>query len=95
MQPHLVSSAHFSFYTGNLSVARAAVLKNSLRSMHRMMQSSGTSEGLRGLIDSSLLKSIKKIMEHRVLFGPSVLSIGELGYARASAFRNLRKVFSD
>jgi E3 ubiquitin-protein ligase HUWE1 len=45
--------------------------------MHRMMQSSGTAEGLRGLIDSSLLKSIKKIIEHRSLFGPNVLPIGK------------------
>lgn len=45
--------------------------------MHRMMQSSGTAEGLRGLIDSSLLKSIQKVMEHRSLFGPSVLPIGK------------------
>jgi E3 ubiquitin-protein ligase HUWE1 len=46
--------------------------------MHRMMQSSGTAEGLRGLIDSSLLKSIKKIIEHRSLFGPNVLPIGTI-----------------
>jgi len=44
--------------------------------MHRMMQSSGTAEGLRGLIDTSILTSIKKIMEYRGLFGPSVLPIG-------------------
>ncbi|KZT26754.1 hypothetical protein NEOLEDRAFT_1062431 [Neolentinus lepideus HHB14362 ss-1] len=60
---------------GHMSVARAAVLKHLLRSLHRMMQSSGTAEGLRGLIDSSVLKSIKKVIEHRVLFGPSVLPI--------------------
>ena len=42
------------------------------------MQSSGTAEGLRGLIDSSLLKSIKKIIEHRSLFGPNVLPIGTI-----------------
>lgn len=46
--------------------------------MHRMMQSSGTSEGLRGLLDSSLLKSVKKIMENRSVFGPTVLPIGTL-----------------
>jgi E3 ubiquitin-protein ligase HUWE1 len=62
---------------GGLPVARAAVLKHTLRSIHRMMQSSGTSEGLRGLIDSTLLQSIKKIMEYRGLFGPSVLPLGE------------------
>lgn len=58
---------------GKLPVARAAVLKHILRSMHRMMQTSGTSEGLRGLIDSSLLKSVKKIIGCRSLFGPSIL----------------------
>ncbi|KAL0569802.1 E3 ubiquitin-protein ligase tom1 [Marasmius crinis-equi] len=60
---------------GELPVARAAALKHILRSLHRMMQSSGTSEGLRGLIDMSILKSIKKIIEYRGLFGPSVLPI--------------------
>ncbi|KAK7472586.1 E3 ubiquitin-protein ligase tom1 [Stygiomarasmius scandens] len=60
---------------GDLPVARAAVLKHTLRSLHRMMQSSGTTEGLRGLIDTSILKSIKKIIEYRGLFGPSVLPI--------------------
>src|SRR6201995_1292530 len=45
--------------------------------MHRMMQSSGTAEGLRGLIDSSILKSLKKIIEWRALFGSSVVPIGE------------------
>ncbi|KAF5377714.1 hypothetical protein D9757_009398 [Collybiopsis confluens] len=59
---------------GELPVVRAAVLKHILRSMHRMMQSSGTSEGLRGLIDMSILGSIKKII-YRGLFGPSVLPI--------------------
>ncbi|KAI0958508.1 hypothetical protein AcV7_004312 [Taiwanofungus camphoratus] len=69
-QPHEVVVSY-----GKLSVARAAVLKHTLRSMHRMMQSSGTAEGLRGLLDSSLLKSVKKIMDNRSIFGPSVLPI--------------------
>jgi E3 ubiquitin-protein ligase HUWE1 len=43
--------------------------------MHRMMQSSGTAEGLRGLIDTSILKSLKKIIEWRALFGSSVVPI--------------------
>ncbi|KAG6810921.1 hypothetical protein H0H92_009816 [Tricholoma furcatifolium] len=60
---------------GDLSIARSAALKHILRSMHRMMQSSGTAEGLRGLIDLSLLKSIKKVMEHRTVFGPTILPI--------------------
>ncbi|KAL1945966.1 hypothetical protein VTO73DRAFT_1968 [Trametes versicolor] len=60
---------------GKLSVARTAVLKHTMRSMHRMMQSSGTSEGLRGLLDSSLLKSVKKVLQNRAIFGPSVLGL--------------------
>lgn len=68
-----------AFIAGKLSVARTAVLKHTLRSVHRMMQSSGTSEtseGLRGLLDSSLLSSIKKVMQHRAVFGPSALALG-------------------
>ncbi|KAF7361866.1 hypothetical protein MVEN_00531100 [Mycena venus] len=60
---------------GDLPVARAAILKHVLRSMHRMMQSSGTAEGLRGLIDSSILQSIKKIIKYRGLFGPTVVPL--------------------
>lgn len=45
--------------------------------MHRMMQSSGTSEGLRGLLDSSLVQSVKKVMTSRSIFGANVLAIGE------------------
>ncbi|KAI5889571.1 uncharacterized protein SCHCODRAFT_02751097 [Schizophyllum commune H4-8] len=58
-----------------MPVARSAVLKHLLRSLHRMMQASGTSEGLRGLIDTSILKSIKKIIEHRSTFGSNVYPI--------------------
>ena len=46
--------------------------------MHRMMQSSGTSEGLRGLLDSSLVQSAKKVMANRSVFGANVLAIGML-----------------
>ncbi|KAF9566753.1 hypothetical protein CPC08DRAFT_814629 [Agrocybe pediades] len=60
---------------GELPIQRTAVLKHILRSMHRMMQSSGTAEGLRGLIDMSLLKSIKKILEYRGLFGPNIFPL--------------------
>ncbi|KZV95100.1 hypothetical protein EXIGLDRAFT_644511 [Exidia glandulosa HHB12029] len=61
--------------TSGLSVARSNVLKHLLRSVHRMMQSPGTTEGLRGLIDSSLPKSLKKIFVHKALFGPVVLPL--------------------
>ncbi|GJJ06087.1 hypothetical protein Clacol_000276 [Clathrus columnatus] len=60
---------------GHIAFSRANVLKHTLRSLHRMMQTSGTSEGLRGLIDTSIINSIKQIIEHRSLFGSSVLPI--------------------
>lgn len=41
------------------------------------MQASGTSEGLRSLIDSTLPKSIKKVVENRGLFGPAIFAIGQ------------------
>ncbi len=63
---------------GLLPFAHTGVLKHALRSVHRMMQSSGTTEGLRGLIDSSLLASVKTIIQYRGLFGPTVLPIGIL-----------------
>ncbi|KAF9012343.1 hypothetical protein BDQ17DRAFT_1232733 [Cyathus striatus] len=59
----------------DLPITRIAVLKHLLRSMHRMMQSSGTAEGLRGLVDMTLIQSIKKIIEHRGLFGSSIFPI--------------------
>ena len=52
------------------------MFKHTLHSIHHMMQSSGTSEGLRGLLDSSLLISVKKIMQQRTIFGPSALALG-------------------
>ena len=45
--------------------------------MHRMMQASGTSEGLRGLLDSSLVQSVKKLLANRGVFGANVLAIGK------------------
>ncbi|KIY50356.1 hypothetical protein FISHEDRAFT_64973 [Fistulina hepatica ATCC 64428] len=62
-------------YKEALPTARAALLKHVVRSMHRMMQSAGTAEGLRGLIDTSLLTSIARIIERRALFGTGVLPI--------------------
>ncbi|KAG8747810.1 hypothetical protein FRC10_011255 [Ceratobasidium sp. 414] len=61
--------------TSLLPFVRSSLLKHIIRSMHRMMQSSGTAEGLRTLIDSSLVKSVKLIMQNKVLFGPAIYSI--------------------
>lgn len=64
--------------SGLLHVSRASVLKHVLRSMLRMMQASGTAEGMRTLIDSSLLQSAETVIEYRGVFGPTVLPIGEM-----------------
>jgi len=45
--------------------------------MHKIMQNSGTAEGMRGLIDFSLLKSAEKVIIFRCTFGPAILSIGK------------------
>jgi E3 ubiquitin-protein ligase HUWE1 len=39
------------------------------------MQTAGTTEGLRNLIDSSLLTSVKTIMDQRVIFGPQLFGL--------------------
>lgn len=46
--------------------------------MLRMMKMSGTAEGLRGVIDSSLLKSIDIMIEYRGIFGHANLGYGKL-----------------
>ncbi|CDZ98238.1 E3 ubiquitin-protein ligase/Putative upstream regulatory element binding protein [Phaffia rhodozyma] len=60
---------------GLLPFRRFSALRAVVRSMNRIMQSTGTSEGLRNLIDSSLPKTLKTIIEHRRIFGPSLLSL--------------------
>ena len=72
---HSALCLHFEFLIGKTF----SVLKHVLRTTHRMMQSSGTSEGLRTLVDSTLIRSVKKIIENRGLFGPAIFSIGKKG----------------
>lgn len=60
---------------GVLPFPRFSALKAILRSLNRMMQSAGTADGLRNLIDSSLPKTVKKVIEHRKIFGPMLLSL--------------------
>ncbi|GAA5906785.1 E3 ubiquitin-protein ligase TOM1 [Sporobolomyces salmoneus] len=60
--------------TGFLSFSRGTLLKNILRATQRLMTTAGTTEGLRNLIDTSLLGTVKKVMENRRVFGPQVFS---------------------
>lgn len=55
---------------GRLPFKKYTALKSLLRSISRMMQSSGTADGLRNLIDSSLPATVKQIIVHRRTFGP-------------------------
>ena len=50
-------------------------LRLMLRSIHRLMQSGGTTESLRNLIDSQLPKSILRILQNPNKLGPTVLAI--------------------
>ncbi|GAA6062543.1 hypothetical protein JCM10212_004309 [Sporobolomyces blumeae] len=61
--------------TGFLAFNRGALLKSLLRATQRLMTTAGTTEGLRNLIDTSLLTSVKKMMEHRRVFGPQIFSL--------------------
>ncbi|GAA5986987.1 hypothetical protein JCM10908_000979 [Rhodotorula pacifica] len=61
--------------TGLLSFPQGSVLKSILRATHRLMTTSGTTEGLHNLIDTSLLASVKKVMENRFTFGPQVFAL--------------------
>jgi E3 ubiquitin-protein ligase HUWE1 len=63
-----------SSLAGLLSYSQGQLLKNILRATQRLMQTSGTTEGLRNLIDTSLLSSVKLVMSHRVVFGPQIFS---------------------
>ncbi|PWN22154.1 DUF913-domain-containing protein [Microstroma glucosiphilum] len=60
---------------GKLSFGRASLLRSLLKTLSHMMTSSGNADGLRGLIDSSLLDSIKVIMGEREIFGPQILAL--------------------
>ncbi|GAA5804113.1 hypothetical protein HPULCUR_009599 [Helicostylum pulchrum] len=51
------------------------LVKNTLRFLIRMMESSDTADGLRNLIESSIPHTIKKVLQHHKLFGSSVFSL--------------------
>ena len=59
---------------GTLPITESQALKSSLRSIYRLLTSSGTEDGMRNLIDTSLLQDIHTIIDHRQQFGASILS---------------------
>ncbi|PWN38380.1 uncharacterized protein FA14DRAFT_159977, partial [Meira miltonrushii] len=60
---------------GKIPFGRAHLLRAFLQSISHMMVSTGTAEGLRNLVDTSMLASIKSIMAHRKIFGPQNLAL--------------------
>ncbi|KAK4518814.1 ribosomal RNA biogenesis protein rrp5 [Mucor velutinosus] len=54
---------------------RLSTIKAMLKFLLRMMGSSGTTDGLRNLIDSSLPQSLKLIMENPKLFGNGIFAL--------------------
>ncbi|KAI8637213.1 hypothetical protein BD408DRAFT_447787 [Parasitella parasitica] len=61
--------------TTTVSYDRLSTIKAMLKFLLRMMESSGTADGLRNLIDSTLPQSLKLIMEEPKLFGNSIFAL--------------------
>jgi E3 ubiquitin-protein ligase HUWE1 len=57
---------------------RVSLVKTMLKFLIRMMESSGTADGLRNLIDSSAPSSLIQIIENPKVFGNSVFALGKL-----------------
>ncbi|EMS22762.1 E3 ubiquitin-protein ligase HUWE1 [Rhodotorula toruloides NP11] len=60
---------------GFLPFQQGILLKSFLRALQRLLAGSGTTEGLRNVIDTSLLDSIKTVMQYRRVFGPQIFSL--------------------
>ncbi|PWY99341.1 hypothetical protein BCV70DRAFT_162691 [Testicularia cyperi] len=60
---------------GKLAFGRSSLLRAMFKSITQMMSSTGTGEGLRNLINTSLPSSLKKIIEYRTIFGPQILAL--------------------
>ena len=56
---------------------RISALKAMLKFLLRMMESSGTADGLRNLIESSVPQSLIQIIAHPDIFGVNVLTLGK------------------
>jgi E3 ubiquitin-protein ligase HUWE1 len=56
---------------------RTALIKAMFKFVLHMMESSGTADGLRNLIDSTLPHSLKLVVEQPQVFGNSVFALGK------------------
>ena len=60
-----------------LPYEKSSLLKSMFKFVLHMMQSAGTADGLRNLIDTSLPDSIKKVFEQPKVFGSSIFALGK------------------
>ena len=60
-----------------LSYPESTLLKSLFRCLQRLMGSGGNAEGVRNLIDSSLVESCRMVMQNRKIFGPQNMALGE------------------
>ena len=58
-----------------LSFPETTLLKSLFRCLQRLMGSGTNAEGIRNLIDSSLVESCRHVMQHRKVFGPQNLAL--------------------
>lgn len=63
---------------GRLSFGRASLLRSMFKTITQMMASTGTGDGLRNLVNTSLPDSLKRIILHRNIFGPQILALAIL-----------------
>ena len=61
-----------------LSFPESTLLKSLFRCLQRLMGSGGNAEGVRNLIDSSLVESCRLVMQNRKTFGPQNMALGGL-----------------
>ncbi|WFD40296.1 HECT-type E3 ubiquitin transferase [Malassezia japonica] len=59
---------------GRLAFGRVSLLRNMLKMFLHLMTTPGAGDGLRNLIDTSLVQSLQGVMRGRAAFGPQVLS---------------------
>ncbi|KAJ9475492.1 HECT-type E3 ubiquitin transferase [Pseudozyma hubeiensis] len=60
---------------GRLSFGRASLLRSMFKTITQMMSSTGTGDGLRNLVNTSLPDSLKRIILNRTIFGPQILAL--------------------
>ncbi|GAC95365.1 ubiquitin-protein ligase [Pseudozyma hubeiensis SY62] len=60
---------------GRLSFGRASLLRSMFKTITQMMSSTGTGDGLRNLVNTSLPDSLKRIILNRNIFGPQILAL--------------------